>query len=248
MTELVIRGTYGGYFSFWWWCSFCLDVIHIFVSRISQSLVTIADLETLFSLFFSLSDVVFVFLVSVPGRPVLDVLDGFLESKDTVEVSLFSVFCFYLLAAFCNCFSVFSTSDSFLYLASLKCHVSSVLIAALLVARFGAAAAAYDLSATVGVAISTSFLASWKESLLCTLTCWTCFSNFHRGHSREYAQWFPLQLAQMVSFVHVLLSWSGRPQQAQISLPRHVFCPCPNLGHLKQRKGFGMKGSTGILR
>ena len=43
MTELVIRGTYGGYF--------CFDVIHIFVSQISQSLVTIADLETLFSLF-----------------------------------------------------------------------------------------------------------------------------------------------------------------------------------------------------
>ena len=102
MTELVIRGTYGGYFSFWWWCSFCLDVIHIFVSRISQSLVTIADLETLFSLFFSLSDVVFVFLVSlsVPGRPVLDVLDGFLESKDTVEVSLFSVFLFLFLGCF----------------------------------------------------------------------------------------------------------------------------------------------------
>ena len=102
----------------------------------------------------------------------LDLLDGCLESKDTVEVSLFSVFCFCFLAAFCNCFSVFSTSDSFLYLASLKCHVSSVLIATLLVARFGAAAAAaYDLSATVGAAISTSFLASGKESLLCTLTC-----------------------------------------------------------------------------
>ena len=101
----------------------------------------------------------------------LDLLDGCLESKDTVEVSLFSVFFFCFLAAFCNCFSVFSTSDSFLYLASLKCHVSSVLIATLLVARFGAAAAAYDLSATVGAAISTSFLASGKESLLCTLTC-----------------------------------------------------------------------------
>ena len=31
--------------------SFCVDVIHIFVSQISQSLITIADLETLFSLF-----------------------------------------------------------------------------------------------------------------------------------------------------------------------------------------------------
>ena len=101
----------------------------------------------------------------------LDLLDGCLESKDTVEVCLFSVFCFCFLSAFCNCSSVFSISDSFLYLASLKCHVSSVLIATLLVARFGAAAEAYDLSVTVGVAISTSFLASGKESLLCTLTC-----------------------------------------------------------------------------
>ena len=103
----------------------------------------------------------------------LDLLNGFLESNDTVEVSLVSdpVFCFCFLAAFCNCFSVFSISDSFLYLASLKCHVSSVLIATLLVTRFGTAAAAYDLSATVGVAISTSFVASGTESLLCTLTC-----------------------------------------------------------------------------
>ena len=103
----------------------------------------------------------------------IDLLDVVLESKDTVEVSLVSdpVFCFCFLAAFCNCFSVFSISDSFLYLASLKCHVSSLLIAILLVPRFGAAAAAYDLSATVGGAISTSFLTSRKESLLCTLTC-----------------------------------------------------------------------------
>ena len=32
----------------------------------------------------------------------LDLLDGFLESKDTVEGSLFSVFCFCFLAAFCT--------------------------------------------------------------------------------------------------------------------------------------------------
>ena len=103
----------------------------------------------------------------------LDLLDGFLESKDTVEVSLVSdpVFLFCVLAGFCKCFSVFSISDSFLYLASLICHVRSVLIATLLLARFGAAAAAYNLSATVGVAISTSFLASGMESLLSTLTC-----------------------------------------------------------------------------
>ena len=105
------------------------------------SLVTIADLETLFSPF-SVCEVVFVFLVSlsVPGRPVLDLLGGCLESKDTVEVSLVSdpVFCFCFLTAFYNCFSVFSISVSFLYFASLKCHVSSVLIATLLVARFGA--------------------------------------------------------------------------------------------------------------
>ena len=100
----------------------------------------------------------------------LDLLGGCLESKDTVEVSLVSDpgFCFCFLTAFYNCFLVFSISVSFLYFASLKCHVSSVLIETLLVARFGADAAAYDLSATVGVAISTSFLASGKESLLCT--------------------------------------------------------------------------------
>ena len=38
-----------------------------------------------------MSELAFVLLVSltVPGRPLLDMLDGFLESKETVEDSLF---------------------------------------------------------------------------------------------------------------------------------------------------------------
>ena len=55
----------------------------------------------------------------------LDLLDGFLESKDTVEVSLVSVPVF--LYFFCMLFvTVFQSSQylTVLYLASLKCHVS----------------------------------------------------------------------------------------------------------------------------
>ena len=73
---------------------FCLSIIliryiHIIVSQISQSLVIVVDLETLFTFFLNMSELAFVLLVSltVPGRPLLDMLDGFLESKDTVEDS-----------------------------------------------------------------------------------------------------------------------------------------------------------------
>ena len=74
-----------------------------------------------------------------------------------------------------------------MYLLSSTGRVSSVLIATLLVVRFGEAAAAeYDLSTTVGVTISTSFLASINDSLFCTITCCTRFSNFHLAVYTEY--------------------------------------------------------------
>ena len=119
---------------------------------------------------------VFPCLRETSARPIL----WFWDSRAVVS------FCF--LAALWCCFSAFSMSESFLYLLSSTGHVSSVLTATLLVARFGAAAAAaYDLSTTVGVAISTSFLASINDSLFCTITCCTRFSNFHYGHSLKYA-------------------------------------------------------------
>ncbi|GFW96500.1 hypothetical protein TNCV_4358221 [Trichonephila clavipes] len=34
----------------------------------------------------------------------------------------------------------------------------------------------------------------------------------------------------------------------QVSWPRHEFCECPNLWHLKQRRGFGMYGRILQLR
>ena len=194
------------------------------------------------SAFFIRSEHTWTFLVSftILGRLELDPFVGFFKSKDTFCDSLFwSVLSFCFLAAFWTCLSVFAISDSFLYLASSECHVSSVLTATRLVIGFGAAAtAAYVLPTTFGAAVSTSFLASGNDSLFCTRTCWTCFSCFHCGHSLEYPQ-----LMQTTSLTQALLSWSNRPQRAHVSLPRQVFCPCP-----KQRKGFGINGSTGMLR
>ena len=192
------------------------------------------------SAFFIRSEHTWTFLVSFTllGRLELDPFVGFFKSKDTFCDSLFW-----------SVLSVFAISDSFLYLASSECHVSSVLTATHLVIGFGAAAtAAYVLPTTFGAAVSTSFLASGNDSLFCTRTCWTCFSSFHCGHSLEYAQWLPLQLMQTTSLTQALLSWSNWPQRAHVSLPRQVFCPCPKRWHLKQRKGFGINGSTGMLR
>ena len=33
-----------------------------------------------------------------------------------------------------------------------------------------------------------------------------------------------------------------------VNLPRQLFCPCPKHWHVKQRKGLGINGSTGMLR
>ena len=60
---------------------------------------------------------------------------------------------------------------------------------------------------------------------------------------------FPVTAGLEVSTIclwHALLSWSNWPHRAHVSLPRDVFCPCPNVWHLKHRNGFGMYGTTDI--
>ena len=124
------------------------------------------------------------------------VLPCFKETNAKPVLSIFEIqghllrfiSCYFLLFLSCSLILFFNLFDIRKFFVSLTGHISSVLTATLLVARFGAAAAAsYDLSTTVGVAISTSFLASINDSLFCIITCCTRFSNFQRGHSLEYA-------------------------------------------------------------
>ena len=115
--------------------------------------------------------------LSVPGRPVLDLLDGCLESKDTVEVSLVSdpVFFFLFLGCFLYLFfSLFNVRQCFIFCFIKEpcelCIDSNTSFSGKRWSR------CRGLSATtVCVAISTSFLASGNESLLCILNCWNCF-------------------------------------------------------------------------
>ena len=46
----------------------------------------------------------------------------------------------------------------------------------------------------------TAFLASGNEIPRSTFICCTYFSNFHLGHSREEAEWSPLQLTHFFIF------------------------------------------------
>lgn len=75
-----------------------------------------------------------------------------------------------------------------------------------------------------------------------------CFSCFHFGHRREFAEWVSLQFMQFSGEVHTLKVCPVWPQREQVSFPLHLLVEWPNFWHLKQRKGFGMYGRTLQIR
>ena len=105
--------------------------------------------------------------------------------------------------------------------------------------RSGAAAAAvYDLSTTISVAISTSFLASVNDSYFAPLPAGPVFpistidtlSSMHNGSLSVYTA--------CVTGTSCCHGQTNNNERMSVCHDRY----------LKQRKGFGTKGSTGILR
>ena len=117
--------------------------------------------------------------------------------------------------------------DDFLYFTSSNCHVSSVLIATLLVESFGADTAAYDLLTTANlhttgsIAISTNFLASVNDSLFCTLTCWTLYPISTVNTLMSMHSGFPCSWCkQYILCMSLVMVW--KTTMGTYSLPQHV--------------------------
>ena len=167
-----------------------------------------------------------------PNKP----FGGFLESKDTCEA-----FDFCLLAAFAICFLFFQCLLSFLYFSSSLVHVNSVWMATLVVETLMIAAHVFPVTAGLEVSTICLALGFFPFSISTTLAS-------TRHVFRLLLASLRAPLVHAISLWHALLSWSNWPHRAHVSLPRDVFCPCPNVSHLKHRNGFGMYGTTDIRK